>query len=146
PNAPKPQSEAFAKVEQQAKQFADGGAAESIPVKSWSSHERVHFIQSLPAISAERMAQLDRAFRFSESGNNEVLSAWLEKSVDTQYKGAYPALERFLTTQGRRKFLKPLYEKLAKNPEDLAFARRVYEKARPTYHPVSQATIDTVLK
>ncbi len=145
-NAPKPQSEAFAKVEQQAKAFADGGSADAIPVKSWSSHEREHFIQSLPVLAPERMAVLDRTFRFSDSGNSEVLSAWLEKSIDARYEGAYPAIDRFLSTQGRRKFLRPLYEKLAKTPEDLAFARKIYAKARPTYHPVSQATIDTVLK
>ncbi len=141
-NAPQPRSEAFAKVEGAAKAYAAGAAPETIPLDQWSSHERVHFIQSLPVLTPERMQMLDGRFDLSESGNSEVLSAWLEKSIDAKYKGAYPAIERFLTTQGRRKFLKPLYEKLAKNPEDLAFARQIYEKARPTYHPVSQATID----
>jgi aminopeptidase N len=145
-NAPKPHSEAFAKVEAQAKAFAEGGTAASLKTDGWSSHEWVHFIQSLPALTPERMAELDARFHFNESGNSEVLSAWLEKALDARYKAAYPAIERFLTIQGRRKFLKPLYEKLAKNPEDLAFARRVYAKARPTYHPVSQQTIDGILK
>jgi len=145
-NAPKPQSEAFARVEEQAKTFASGGNPEAIPVDRWSSHERVHFIQSLPVLPPDRMAVLDQRFRFSDSGNNEVLSAWLEKSIDARYKAAYPAVERFLTTQGRRKFLKPVYEKLAKNSEDLALARRIYARARDSYHPVSQATIDHILK
>ena len=114
--------------------------------EGWSSHERVHFIQSLPSLTPERMAELDARFHFSDSGNSEVLSAWLEKSIDSRYKAAYPAIERFLTIQGRRKFLKPIYEKLARNPEDLAFARKVYTSARTSYHPVSQATIDTILK
>ncbi|HEX6096196.1 MAG TPA: M1 family metallopeptidase [Thermoanaerobaculia bacterium] len=144
-NVPQPKSEAFTRVEQQAKAFADGGSVDAIQAEKWSSHERVHFIQSLPALPVEKMAALDGRFHFTDSGNNEVLSAWLEKSLDARYQGAYPAIERFLTTQGRRKFLKPLYEKLAKNPEDLAFARRIYEKARPTYHPVSQATIDEIV-
>ncbi|HVG23455.1 MAG TPA: M1 family metallopeptidase [Thermoanaerobaculia bacterium] len=146
PNAPKPQSQAFTRVEEQAKAFAAGGKADAIDAAKWASHERVHFIQSLPALTPERMKELDDRFHFSDSGNSEVLSAWLEKSIDARYKGAYPAIERFLTTQGRRKFLKPIYEKLAKNPEDLAFARRIYAKARETYHPVSQGTIDTILK
>ncbi|HEV7240647.1 MAG TPA: M1 family metallopeptidase [Thermoanaerobaculia bacterium] len=145
PNAPKPQSEAFTRVEAQAKAFADGGTVDSIQAESWSSHERVHFIQSLPALPVERMAALDGRFHFSDSGNSEVLSAWLEKSIDARYKGAYPAIERFLTTQGRRKFVRPIYEKLAKNPEDLAFAKRIYAQARPTYHPVTQASIDEIL-
>ncbi|HEX6639682.1 MAG TPA: M1 family metallopeptidase, partial [Thermoanaerobaculia bacterium] len=146
PNTPQPHSEAFAKVEAEAKKFADGASVDSLQTEKWASHQWVHFIQSLPVLAPERMAELDKRFYFSESGNSEVLSAWLEKSLDARYKGAYPAIERFLTTQGRRKFLKPLYEKLAKNPEDLAFARKIYEVARPTYHPVSQGTIDGILK
>jgi leukotriene-A4 hydrolase len=146
PNVPKPHSEAFATVEAQAQSYANGAAPEALTLDKWSSHERVHFIQSLPVLPPERMAMLDGRFDLSESGNSEVLSAWLEKSIDAKYKAAYPAIERFLTTQGRRKFLKPLYEKLAKNPEDLAFARRIYKTARPTYHPVSQATIDAILR
>jgi leukotriene-A4 hydrolase len=146
PNAPRPHSDAFARVEEQAKAFAAGGSATAVKTDNWSSHERVHFIQSLPPLTPQRMAELDARFHFSDSGNSEVLSAWLEKSIDVHYKAAYPAIERFLTTQGRRKFLKPIYEKLAKNPEDLAFARRIYATARDSYHPVSQATIDTILK
>ena len=145
-NAPKPQSAAFARVEEAAKAFAAGGTANAINADKWSSQERVHFIQSLPQLTPERMAELDARFRFSESGNNEVLSVWLQKAVDSRYKAAYPAIERFLTVQGRRKFLRPLYTKLAANPEDLAFARRVYAAARPSYHPVSQQTIDEILK
>ena len=145
PNAPQPRSEAFARVEQQAKAFAEGGAVEAIQAEGWSSHERVHFIQSLPILPVEQMAALDARFQFSDSGNSEVLSAWLEKAIDARYQSVRPAIERFLTSQGRRKFLKPIYEKLAKQPDDLAFARRIYAKARPTYHPVSQATIDDIV-
>ncbi len=144
-NAPKPQSEAFAKVEQAAKAFAEGGSADAIPVDKWSSHERVHFIQSLPNLYPEHLGALDKRFHFSDSGNSEVLSAWLEKAIDSGYTDANPAIERFLTTQGRRKFVRPIYEKLAKNPGTLAFAKRIYEKARPTYHPVTQASIDAIL-
>jgi leukotriene A-4 hydrolase/aminopeptidase len=146
PNAPQPRSDAFARVEQQAKAFAAGGQVGAIDAAKWSSHEKVHFIQSLGTVTPERMAELDARFQFKDSGNSEVLSAWLEKSIDTRYKAAWPAVERFLTTQGRRKFLKPIYEKLARNPEDLAFAKRIYTRARETYHPVSQGTIDTILK
>ena len=143
-NAPQPQSQAFERVEAQAKAFASGGPASAIDMSKWSSHERVHFIQSLPNLYPERLASLDQQFHFSASGNSEVLSAWLEKSLDSGYKGVYPAVERFLTIQGRRKFLKPLYTKLAATDPELA--RRIYTKARPSYHPVSVATIDEILK
>jgi len=143
-NAPQPKSEAFARVEAQAKAFAEGAPAESIDMSKWSSHERVHFIQSLPNLYPEHLEALDRHFHLSESGNSEVLSAWLEKSLDSGSKSVFPAVERFLTTQGRRKFVRPIFEKLMKT--DPAFAKRLYEKARPGYHPVTQATLDEIVR
>jgi leukotriene-A4 hydrolase len=145
-NTPQPRSEAFQQVEAQAKTFAEGASAASLQAENWSSHQQVHFIQSLPTLTPQQMAALDARFGFTRSGNSEVLSVWLQQSVDSNYRAAYPAIERFLTTQGRRKFLRPLYEKLAANPRDVEFARRIYTRARPTYHPVSQGTIDTILK
>jgi leukotriene-A4 hydrolase len=145
-NMPQPRSQAFANVEAQAKAFAAGATADSLQTNGWASHQWEHFIQSLPDLTPTQMAALDARFHFRDSGNSEVLSAWLEKAIDMRYEEAYPAVERFLTTQGRRKFLKPLYEKLAKTPDGKELARRIYKTARPTYHPVSQGTIDELLK
>jgi leukotriene-A4 hydrolase len=143
--APEPVSTAFEKVEAQAEAFATGTPASELHVTGWTSHEWLHFIHSLPELSPARMAELDRQFKFTESGNSEILAAWLQKAIDARYKAAYPAIERFLTSMGRRKFLRPIYENLAARPEDAEFARRIYAKARPTYHPVSRDTIDEIL-
>jgi hypothetical protein len=44
------------------------------------------------------------------------------------------------STVGRRKYVKPLYE--AMDPKHSA---SIYEKARPLYHPITQATVDSVI-
>jgi hypothetical protein len=106
----------------------------------------MHFIRSLPKLTLDQMTALDTAFHFSACGNSEILVAWLFKSIQEGYRPAFPALARFLTTQGRRKFLKQLYAEMAKTPETLDLARKIYATARPTYHPVSQGTIDEILK
>ena len=49
-------------------------------------------------------------------------------------------------TIGRRKFIKPLYEELAKTPEGKARAMDIYGRARPSYHPIAVTSIDEVLK
>ena len=56
-----------------------------------------------------------------------------------------PALERFLTTQGRRKFLRPLYEDLMTTDWGKAEARRIYARARPLYHAVATSTLDPIV-
>ena len=59
---------------------------------------------------------------------------------------AYPALEKFLTSMGRRKFLRPLYQAMEDNPSTRELARTIYARARPTYHPISATSIDAILK
>jgi hypothetical protein len=91
------------------------------------------------------MTQLDDAFHFSDSNNSEILNAWLLLAIQSRYEPAYPALERFLTGMGRRKFLQPLYAELAKTPEGTEMALRIYKKARPGYHSVARQTVDEIL-
>ncbi|HUP46493.1 MAG TPA: M1 family metallopeptidase [Thermoanaerobaculia bacterium] len=147
PNAPVPQSQAFTRVEAQAKAFASGTPASSLRTANWTTQEWLHFINSLPRqIPPDRMRALDQQFRFTRSGNNEILAAWLSLAIENDYQTAYPALEQFLTSQGRRKFLEPLYKKLAATPEGMERAKAIYAKARPGYHSVSRQTIDGVLK
>ena len=92
------------------------------------------------------IADLDRAFAFSKSGNSEILFAWLRIAIRHRYEPAMPALEQFLTSQGRRKFLRPLYDDLMKTSWGPAVARRIYRQARPTYHAVSVTTLDAIVK
>jgi leukotriene-A4 hydrolase len=90
-----------------------------------------------------RLDELNRKLRLNEAGNNEVLFAWLELAVANRYDPAVPALERFLTTQGRRKFVRPLIEALADDPQwGRPIAVRIYGRARPSYHSVTTKDLD----
>ena len=69
---------------------------------------------------------------------------WFKHCIDHQYEEAFPALNDFLIRVGRRKFLTPLYTRLAKSPQNKAWAKEVYQTARNGYHSVSYNTIDEV--
>ena len=56
-----------------------------------------------------------------------------------------PALERFLMSQGRRKFVRPLFEDLMKTDWGKADAKRIYAAARPLYHSVTTGTLDEIV-
>ena len=146
-NAARVKSDAFTKVEEQGRAFLGGTPASELKTQKWSTHEWIHFLRHLPKdLTREQMAELDAAFKFTASGNSEILHEWLLNAIDKKYEPAYEALEKFLLRQGRRKFLKPLYQKLAETPEGLERAKKIYAKARPTYHSVSYRTIDQILK
>jgi leukotriene-A4 hydrolase len=108
----------------------------------WTTHEWLYFLRSQ---KAPDLPALDREFRLTESGNSEILAQWLHMSIMGKYEPAYPKLEQFLTTVGRRKFLKPLYSELLKTPEGRERAKRIYAKARPGYHPIAQSTLDALI-
>ena len=144
-------SERFAAVDQALTDWQAGTSAKELNTSEWTSHEWQHFVRNLPeSLSEAQMKELDDAFGFSDSGNNEVLNLWLIAAVANQYSPAYPAVETFLTTVGRRKFLTPLYKKMKATDFDgegsgLAWAKEVYTKARPNYHAVSVGTMDELL-
>jgi leukotriene-A4 hydrolase len=147
PNAPQPKSDAFEKVEEQVRAFEGGAPATQLKTDGWSTHEWIHFLRALPkSLTFDQMAQLDKTFKFTASGNSEILHEWLLQSIQHDYQPAYGVLEKFLLAQGRRKFLKPLYEKLTESKEGRARALEIYEKARPTYHSVSRGSIDKILQ
>ncbi|MGI9044364.1 MAG: M1 family metallopeptidase [Gemmatimonadaceae bacterium] len=145
-NIPPVQSAAFAAVQQKVDAWKGGAPASTLDVASWSTHEWLHFLRSLPdTISQDRIAELDRTFGLSTSGNSEILFAWFRKAIANRYEPAFPALERFLLSQGRRKFVAPLFADLAATPWGKTMATSIYRRARPMYHSVSTGTIDRTL-
>lgn len=92
------------------------------------------------------MAELDRAFNLTRSGNSEIAFQWLLMSIRNRYEAAYPRLEEFLTTVGRRKYVRPLFEELVKTPQGRERARAIYGRARPGYHPITATTIDEIMR
>jgi len=146
-SAPQPTSDAFTKVAVQTKAWIAGEiAASKIETSGWSTQEWLHFLKALPPqLTPERMRELDRTFSFTRTGNAEILEEWLQMVVRNHYEPAYPRLEEFLVSVGRRKYLKPLYEELVKSPEGKARAIAIYKKARPGYHPITATTVDGIL-
>lgn len=145
-NIPKVQSTRFEQVNAQIEAFQSGADIGSLETKDWSPHEWLHFIRAIPEeTSKARMAALDAAFGLSQSGNSEILMAWMERSIRTGYSEVnIDVIEAFLIKVGRRKFLTPLYRALIETGQ-IERARSIYEKAKANYHAVSRGTIEALL-
>ena len=141
-----PASTRFARTRAADEAFARDGSLDLVK-KDWVTTVWLDFLNNLPKpMTAGQMEALDRRFAFSRSGNSEILFAWLVHAVRNTYEPAFPALEDFLTRQGRRKFVRPLYQAMEDNPKTRDLARRIYARARPTYHPIATTSIDAILK
>lgn len=139
-------SEAFARVEAQAEAFSGGGAPSELVTTDWTTHEWLHFLRALPeTLTPEQLTALDSAFGFTETGNSEVRFAWLRVAIRNRYEPAFESLEAFLTEQGRRKFILPLYTDLAATDWGREMAERIYGEARPGYHAITSNSVDEVL-
>lgn len=145
-NCPKVRSTRIENVDTALASWTRGELATAdLPWESWVYQERYRFLSNLEDnTSSVRLAELDLAFQISQTGNNEVLFAWLEQSVRSQYDVSYDRLESFLVQVGRRKFLTPLYSALIETNQ-APLAKSIYTKARPNYHSVATGTMDELL-
>ena len=145
PNAPAAPTEAFADVDAAAQAFASGGAPPAAWA-GWNTHERVRFLNAMPpAVPAARLDDLDAAYGLNDAGNSEIRFAWLRVALRNEYDAAVPSVEAFLSEQGRRKFVLPLYQTLAATDWGRPIAESLYAETRSGYHSVTSNSVDEVL-
>jgi aminopeptidase N len=120
-------------------------ATTALPWNDWVYQEKYRFLSNLPDnTTSAKMAELDAAWQISATGNNEVLFAWLEQAIRSQYEISYPRLRQFLVEIGRRKFLTPLYRAMMESGQK-ELALDIYEEARANYHSVATGIMDELL-
>ncbi|MDX1455347.1 MAG: M1 family metallopeptidase [Gammaproteobacteria bacterium] len=144
---PVPESDAFKKVDTARAAWLKGAlAAVDIDTDNWTVHQWLYFLNNMPkTMEMDRLAELDGSFGLTGTSNNEIAHSWLKIAIRNDYDPAFERLEDYLVDIGRRKLIVPLYEELAKSPEHMEFARRIYKEARPGYHPLAQGSVDEAL-
>lgn len=121
-------------------------AASELDTRGWITQEWVRFLEAMPqTLKPEQLVELDRAFRFTGTGNGEIAQRWYPLAVRSGYFEARPAIAEFLKRIGRRKLILPIYEALAATNEGREFARKVFAEARPGYHPITTAAVEAAL-
>ncbi|MGO4687443.1 M1 family metallopeptidase [Brevundimonas sp. 2YAF1] len=154
-NAQAPVSHAFEAVDVAAKAFfADKGPASAIDWKSWNTQQRQRFLAWRPEglkagadwLTNAQLADLEKTLNLANEGNAELTFAWLQIALAHRYEPAVATADRFLTSQGRRKFVLPLFQTLWNEGDwGRPIATRIYAKARPLYHPVTSRSVDQLV-
>ena len=145
-NVPIPISKELDRVEEDIAKYDNNLiSASQIDTSGYTTHHWLYFLRGLKKMNFDKMREMDRVYQLSETGNSEIACDWFKHAIEQNYKPAYPFLEDFLIRVGRRKFLSPLYDRLALTDENREWALSVYKKARPGYHAVSYHSIDKVL-
>lgn len=146
-NVARPDPAAFAEVDQAIARMPGRPQVGPETWARWTTAEKLRFLNRLPReMPVAMLYELDRRLGLMESGNNEVLFAWLNLALANRYEPAVPVAEQFLARVGRRKFVLPLFTTLWGEGEwGRPIARRLYERTRPTYHAVTSGSVDRVL-
>jgi hypothetical protein len=113
----------------------------------WVTQQWLYFLNNMPAtLTPAQLADLDKVFGFGKSPNAEIAHSWFKLVIANDYQPAFPRLEEYLKTIGRRKLVTPLYEALMKTPSGTEFAKRVFATARPGYHPQTAEGVEAVVE
>jgi len=121
-------------------------ATADLPAQGWIALEWMHFLNDIDGkASASQLQELDQRFALAKSGNNEIAYRFYLSSIKAGYN-VRAALQAFLLSVGRQKFVVPLYTALLRNPAEREWARTLYAQARPHYHPVTQSAVDKQFK
>ncbi len=145
PGAPRfvsPRLDALAAL---AARWGDGRIPEPAPLKALAPAELLIFLQKLPPPTAAQCAALDAALDLTARGNYEILNQWLCLAVAAGHPPALARARRLLAEVGRMKFVRPLYQALARTPEGRALAREVFAAAAPTYHALTRRAAEAAL-
>jgi hypothetical protein len=140
-DAPAPNSARLARIE------AMGDAVpDATVVADWTPAEWQLYLQRrLDTPSLALCETLDAHWHLNDSGNFEVLVAWLELALRSGYAPAVPRTAEVLGQVGRMKYLKPLYRALSASPETRTLARETFERASAGYHPIARQVIAGML-
>lgn len=118
-----------------------------LPVSDWSPQATIHFINSLDAdLPTDKLSEIDAALGLSETRNAEIGRTWFIQVAERQHRPAYDDLARHLQRFGRTRLVQPVYVALAKNGDDAALAKQLFDEARGNYHPLTNASIERAFR
>ena len=146
-NCPHVNPQRFIAVDNARVAFENNGQAKNISAKEWTTHEWLQFIRKLNRpLPIAKMKELDEAFALTNTGNSEIADEWFKLAIASNYLVAYPALEKFLGSVGRKKFLEPLYSEMMKTEAGRVDAKRIFETSKNNYHPLTAIKIQKIIE
>lgn len=142
-----PDSPRFNAIDRQRTLFLAGTlTADRLDAKNWNTQEWMYFLDRLPDVTPlPKLKPLDAAWHLTGTPNAEIGMRWYVHAIDAGDKAVWPAAAEHMTRIGRLYLTLPLYQAFARVPGGLLYAKQVYTKARPGYHPLTQQAVERIL-
>lgn len=122
-----------------------------INISEWSTAQTVTFLDALTSLCDDRNEPLslttiqimNDAYDMQQCKNSEILHRFCMLAVAAGDKEIIPTVIRFITTQGRMKFVRPLYRALYKSEMGKEIAVKTFLANREFYHPIAAKMVAT---
>lgn len=112
-----------------------------------TSKDRCYFLESITPKdpSVEQLKKLDSVFHFSSTKDPEVLTLWYKLSLPKSYGPTFQTAPTFVTSVGRGKYVRPIYDALMKTKKGEQIAKATYEQHKSFYGPTTRSQIEKIL-
>lgn len=124
-------------------------------LKSWSSLQVTTFLDALQSacqqsspplpLQVSTLSALNQLYHFSQTKNAEILHRYLQLAVAAEDDSVLSVAVAFLTSQGRMKFVRPLYRALHQSHMGRDLAVQVFLDHADFYHPICAKLVATDL-
>lgn len=114
-------------------------------ISNWSTGRKTCFLDSLMGTCTERkrplslstIASMKEMYHMQKSKNSEVLFRFCMLAVEAGDSSILPVVVRFITSQGRMKFVRPLYRALFNSKMGKDIAVKTFLQHKDFYHPIA---------
>lgn len=119
-----------------------GNMVPSVNVGLWTSDQIVCFLDSLldlvgdQPLKLETLKAMKQQYGMESTKNSEILFRFCRLAIAAEDEDIIPVVVRFITTQGRMKFTRPLYKALYKSKMGKELAVETFLKHKDSYHPI----------
>lgn len=123
-------------------------------ISDWSTGRKTCFLDALLGTCTERkrplalstVASMKDKYQMHQSQNSEVLFRFCMIAVEAGDTSILPVVVRFITTQGRMKFVRPLYRALFHSEMGKDIAVSTFLENKDFYHPIAAKMVASDLE
>ena len=120
-----------------------------VDISTWSSGQTTCFLDALQLLLAgsngasdavplkvKTIREMDKMYAFTQTKNAEILFRYCQLAIMSEDETILPVVTHFITSQGRMKFVRPLYRALHASSMGRALATQVFLEHKDFYHPI----------
>ncbi|EXX63836.1 uncharacterized protein OCT59_008754 [Rhizophagus irregularis] len=114
-------------------------------IEKFIALQKMAFLDRLlefPPFPHSSIVAMDKAYNFTTVRNVEVCYRWQKVCLLAEYEPMFPHVAKFVTQQGRMKYVRPIYRMLKNTKKGSDLAKKTFIENKSFYHPITATMIE----